>query len=134
MVEGALVDRTHGAWAITEWSIRIITLPEINCLLYLLNACPVCPIYSWNWVGLTLIRVFHQLPRRFCQIPISPGRIRYTVERSETKSTQPRCTIKLGTLYMSFSVRCRFPFLQVKISTSSDREGGGITQASHVVF
>ena len=42
-----------------------------------------------TWVGLTLSWVFHQLaplPSRFCQIPISPSRIRQTVERSKSKS------------------------------------------------
>ena len=33
-----------------------------------------------DWVGLTLIWVLNQLPRRFFQIPISPGRIGQTVE------------------------------------------------------
>ena len=45
-----------------------------------------------GWVGFTLIWVFHhlaQLPSRFCQIPISPGRIGQTVEHSKFKSTQP---------------------------------------------
>ena len=44
--------------------------------------CTRCPICSWTWVGFTLIRVFSSLaplPSRFCQIPISPGRIGQTV-------------------------------------------------------
>ena len=48
-----------------------------------------CPLSSWNWVGLTLILVFHHLPSRFCQIPISPRRIGQTVEHTKYKSTRP---------------------------------------------
>ena len=52
----------------------------------LINNPPVhtgWPIWSQTWVRLTWIWEFHhlaQLPGRFCQTPISPGRIRQTVE------------------------------------------------------
>ena len=48
------------------------------------------PICLRSWVEFTLIWVLHHpphLPSRFCQIPISPGRIGQTVEH--TKFSQP---------------------------------------------
>ena len=47
------------------------------------NQCTGWPIWSRTWVRLTWIWEFHhlaQLPSHFCQTPISPGRIRQTVE------------------------------------------------------
>ena len=55
-------------------------------------------------VGLTLIWVFHhlaQLPSRFCQIPICPGRIGQTVTHSNSSQPNPvheqmECTLTLA--------------------------------------
>ena len=48
-----------------------------------------CSVYSWIWVGLTLIWVFNHishLTSHLCQIPISPGRFRQTMVLVLSKS------------------------------------------------
>ena len=74
---------------------------ELKCVKFFFTGCLIC---SWTLVG--LIWVFHHL--RFCQIPISPGRIGHSVKlKIQVNPTQS--TSRWDTLYVDYSARITHP-------------------------